>query len=196
MYCLSMQRRLPKKEQCKGKFNKSEREAMRIFADSITPPNWNIFTDYENYRKERGVLNIYLDIRDIDEEFNQYWNGNGKSPPAVNEGMVINGLRYVNGIGNVKIILHPQIFRWQDTIIHELAHVAVLRTKGRKEKANKQLAPSHSENGEIIKYVEYHFIISDRESPREHKTKRFRQAQQTLIKRAERYNEKMDTEKH
>lgn len=46
------------------RFTDVEREEIRKFAERIAPPSRNVFIVSKKRRKEPGVLNISLDIRD------------------------------------------------------------------------------------------------------------------------------------
>lgn len=84
----------------------------------VIPITWNAYKycDIENYKKKRGILNVELDIYD-----KPTWNKNSNALGHVR------GLRYVNGVGHIKISIHCySLFRAQ-TLLHELAHVAVFR---------------------------------------------------------------------
>lgn len=94
----------------------SEREKIRRFAEMLTPSNWNVFIDYKHFKEERGILNIYLDIRDA---------GSEKEP--IFYGMVHGGMNFLKGVASIHVVLQPQITNWKKLILHELAHVAVYR---------------------------------------------------------------------
>lgn len=100
----------------KEKFTQADRDEMVLFANSITPPSWNVFEDHRNCKDVPGTLNIHLDIRDADEEKDSSFHG-----------MVHGGLSIRNKVAHAHVVLQPALTDWQSLIIHELAHVALFR---------------------------------------------------------------------
>lgn len=173
--------RLRRLREPKLRFSKIEREEMRRFADMITPKRWNIFLDHKNYRRELGVLNIFLDIRNADEEKN----------PEVH-GMVHGGLAYLDGVAHTHVVLQPQICNWKDLLIHELAHVAVLRFLSFKEKTYLNWVPYEANRkGMFFKMIkgtpEGDFIRWGKiYAGSKHRSKTFRASEQQVKARADR----------
>ena len=173
--------RLRRLREPKSRFSEIEREEMRQFADMITPKKWNIFLNHKNYRREHGVLNIFLDIRNADEE----------ADPDVH-GKVHGGLAYLDWVADTIVILQPQICNWKDLLIHELAHVAVLRSLSFKEKTYLKLVPYVGNcRGEFFKMIKRtpqgDFIRRGTIYTRPmHRSKTFRASLQQLKVRAER----------
>jgi len=97
-------------------FTDIEREEIRKFAERITPPSWNVFLDFKKRRKDPGILNISLDIRDAHDE-----------KDSIFQAAVRGWMSFCDRIGYVHVVIQPYVTDWQGLIIHEFAHLAVYR---------------------------------------------------------------------
>lgn len=101
------------------KFNESQRQQIEDFIQNICPNRWNIFGDFKNYKSQRGILNIHLEILDYENERDHKF-----------QGIVHAGIGYNKGIGKAHLILQPSYLSkisLETLIIHELAHLGTQR---------------------------------------------------------------------
>lgn len=84
----------------------------------VLPMTWNAYkyNDIENCKKEKGILNIELDIYDKPK-----WNINNKAQGHVRY------IIYTNGVGHAKISIHCYSIQKTYFLLHELAHIAIFR---------------------------------------------------------------------
>ena len=124
-----------------------EPEAVRRFADIITPPNWNVVLHPRDYRYKPGTLNVWLQIL-TEKEAIQIFALEGPFLGRVWGPMFFIKLsnivsripearrafeKYGDGsVARVHIQLCPSMRDWRLVVVHELAHVAVARYKARK----------------------------------------------------------------
>jgi hypothetical protein len=161
-----------------------EHEAVRGFADSITPPNWNVALHPRGYCYKPGTLNVWLQILSF-REAAQYFAVEGPFMGRVWGPMWFTRLSSIKGgipeakqafekygdgsVGLVHIQLCPHMGDLPFIVIHELAHVAVTRCKSRK------LRPHKGDNV---------FVVDDSEEQK-HQDPLFQKALFRLISRAE-----------
>lgn len=94
-------------------------------ANDVIPKTWNVYEycDIKNYKKKRGILNVELHIYDNPE----YYIPSIKKVRGIIHTGHVRCIRYFNGVGHVKINIHCYPLHRPDTLLHELAHVAVFR---------------------------------------------------------------------
>lgn len=144
-------------------FNELQRQGIKNFIGSICPNRWNVFTDFKDYKPNRGILNIHLEILNYeDERDHECW------------GMVHAGIGYGNGIGDAHLILQPSYLskrRLTSIIIHELAHLGTQRWVSFRRKC-------HLKKFGSTLYFPEDLLEHDR-----HKSTKFRQMQQIFRNR-------------
>jgi transcriptional regulator with XRE-family HTH domain len=115
--------------------NHDDYEKLIKLAKDVVPNSWNIykFRDVESCKRERGILNIGLHIYDGDRsrEAHQKYNASGH----------VENIQSMNGVGYVTINFYDYSPMLTETLLHELAHIAVhrfadLRTKSYKRGYN------------------------------------------------------------
>lgn len=147
----------------KYKLNMKEREKIRQFADAVTPSNWNVWIDSADFKSGREILNICLRIVSRDKwiECEAQLNIHGATPAYID---VMDDTYFT-------IIMLSEYWTvkrgYKEVIIHELAHVAVLRWITCKKKMCKQLP----------------YLVNSIYK-RDHGTKAFKNATRALTKRA------------
>lgn len=146
-------------------FNESQQQKIRDFMQDICPNRWNFFKDFKNYKDERGILNIHLEILDFDNEKDHRF-----------QGIVHAGMGYHDGVGKAHLILQPSCLskvRLGNLIIHELAHLGIQRWISHKRKLHLK------EWGSTFEFAE-DSVQHDR-----HRSGKFRQMLKVFKKRAE-----------
>jgi len=150
-------------------------------ANLITPSNWNVFIDQKDRRWKPGVLNIWLWIHeyDGDDDPEDEWIGKVHSPQRYYRisffaKMDIRAAKALRRFGD-GVVASCEIWlreEWLglETLVHELAHVAVQRYS-----AWKQGAHRHPD-------LELAFCAEE-----EKHGPLFQRFYRTMIKRAERY---------
>jgi hypothetical protein len=104
----------------KAKIGLSSEEIAAIlhFGNSIIPRKWNLFCDPAHLKTGKNTLNIRLIFAHADDAPEDHLDLAGWSNPII---------IYYRGVGHTSIYLSIPIFSIKETLIHELAHVAVLR---------------------------------------------------------------------
>ena len=150
-------------------------------ANLITPSSWNVFTDQKDRKWKPGVLNIWLWIHeyDGDDDPEDEWMGRVHSPQRYYRisffaKMDIQAAKALRRFGD-GVVAFCEIWlreEWLglETLIHELAHVAVQRYSAWKEGAHR-----HPD-------LELAFCVEE-----EKHGPLFQHFYRTMIKRAERY---------
>ena len=105
-----------------------DQDTIKDFIESITPGNWVVLTEYEMLRRrfENNLkkldadppcrLYISLFVENREDKYRM-----GSSSGHIKE---------YSGFSSCELFLYPHFiedFSWQGTVIHELAHIAVLR---------------------------------------------------------------------
>jgi hypothetical protein len=127
-------------------------QKLKAFADRITPPNWNICIGPRDHRYEPGTLNICLKILsekewcarltgDLNGDFHARVEGlmhfypisilKSRDPRAED----VFGKHGESLIGEILLELYPELGTEEstlDALVHELAHIAVVRRKAQK----------------------------------------------------------------
>jgi hypothetical protein len=105
----------------------------------VLPKTWNAYEycDIPNMKNEIGILNIELDIYDKPKSY--------KNPKSLGH---VRRIIYFNGVGNVKISIHCYPLMGTQTLLHELAHIAVFRLQSFITKSYREDVAS--EGGSII----------------------------------------------
>jgi hypothetical protein len=95
----------------------------------VIPKTWNAYEycDIENRKKTRNILNIELHIYDKPK-----WHKHKKALGHVSV------IRYYYGVGKVKISIHCYPPMRTETLLHELAHIAIYRLQSFKTKSYKE----------------------------------------------------------
>ena len=129
-------------------FNESQRQEIRDFIQSICPHRWNIFEDFKNYKCQKGILNIHLEILNYEDERDHNL-----------QGVVHSGMGYRDGVGKAHLILQPTYLskiRLENLIIHELAHVGIQRWVSYKRKLHLKEFGHTIEFGDDILHYDRH----------------------------------------
>jgi len=161
-----------------------EQEALRRFADGITPSNWNVVLHPRHYCYKPRTLNIWVQILGVREAI-QYFAVDGPFMGRVWGPMWFGRLSSIMGgipeakrafeqygdgsIGRIHIQLCSHLGDLRFIVVHELAHVAVTRLKARKMRPYK---------------VSSIFVAGDAEEEK-HQGPLFRKALFRMISRAE-----------
>jgi hypothetical protein len=158
-----------------------EHQSLVGVANLITPSSWNVFIEQKNRKWKPGVLNIWLRIHeyDGDDDPGDEWIGKVHGPQryyrisffAKMETRAGKALRrFGDGVVASTEIWLREEWLGLETLIHELAHVAVQRYSAWKKGAHRH------PDLELALCVE-----EDRHGPL------FQRFYRTMIKRAERY---------
>ncbi len=125
-------------------------EVIRQFADTITPPNWNVVLCPEDYKYKPGTLNIWLQVLDAMESaklfasegpfLGRVWGPMWFTRLSSVKGSIAGAARgfEIHGdgsIGRVHIQICPHMGNWRSIVIHELAHLAATRCRAREIRA-------------------------------------------------------------
>lgn len=127
------------------------KEEVRVFADRITPRNWNIIVHPFDAQFRPRIFNIFISIGDEDEEMpadheeQEYGNledENRPCPGGVTGGVLFSDLRErgVEERGRVSqavILIWPYRGDWRLRIVRELARLAAYRRKALRLKAHR-----------------------------------------------------------
>ena len=118
-------------------FSDAEQEKIRQFANRITPKNWNIWINPKDCKYIPGILSIYLCFHDddtIDARMGSVHGSIQVYPISIFKEVNPEAAKALKKYGDgpftqVTIEIYPvAVFvGLEDTIIHELAHVAVDR---------------------------------------------------------------------
>jgi len=126
-----------------------EKSDIRDFAEKITPRTWNICLNKNEYIQRAEILNVYIDflagqrLREAEKEVGDVFEGRIPSPIR----MESNGRLF---IVNVELCVEPILdinnelvreMKPKETLVHELAHVAVNRWEDWRFKTHKLSTP-------------------------------------------------------
>lgn len=125
-------------------------QEIKIFAYTITPPNWNISVNPEDRKYKSGTLNICLEVLSIKErehrlgdDFMEIFSGRVKGPMNFYPISMFKGPKTMEAfnrhdegyIAEIPLEIYPGIDTREevfDTLVHELAHIAVVRREAQK----------------------------------------------------------------
>jgi hypothetical protein len=106
------------KDKAKINLNSEQIAAILHFGNSIIPEKWNLFCDPANLKTAKNTLNIRLIFAHADDAPKDHLKFSGWSNPII---------IYYRGVWHTTIFLSFPLSSIRTTLIHELAHVAVLR---------------------------------------------------------------------
>ena len=121
------------------------KQEMRVFAERITPKNWNIILNAADLRYGTGILNVLLSISDEGEEG---ISGRQDADPELCAGRVTGGMLFTDlkerdfdGKGKMAqavIFVSPYFDDWRRPLVQALAQLAVYRWHAFRIRAHKK----------------------------------------------------------
>ena len=87
------------------------------FAKKVVPPSWNVCHSVEQFAEKPGIMNVKISIGDPTDERYEGVQGVMDDTPTYRD-----RTHYA-----FVVVMNRKDINWLDTILHELAHVAVFR---------------------------------------------------------------------
>ncbi len=106
----------------KKKKRKPTKSQVLRFARKIVPRNWNVFLDLKDYKKDSLILNIHLFL--FGDAVKSFYDERMQNKKALGS---VQDINYRKGIGSYTTLAIFEPVDWKNTLIHELAHIAVMR---------------------------------------------------------------------
>jgi hypothetical protein len=119
----------------------AEKEEMRLYAEGITPRNWNVILNAADLTCETGVLNVLLIFADAGDEGSR--SREDLTPecrdtdPAYQGGRVSGGMLFTDlkergvdqegKMAQAVVLLADHFGDWRESLVHALAQLAVYR---------------------------------------------------------------------